>query len=564
ILAGAVAAGLWNISCGGDRSPEINVVDYGAVPDDGVNDTAAVQAAIEACREHPGAELVFSAGTYDFSGDTNPRLRLDGFTGLTIDGNGAEFIGHDLATLFRISNCNVLTFRNFTVDWNPLPFSAGKVIEVGDTYFDLEVIEPHTAQARLRVEGILGYDPEKRRLATRGVDIYQTGFEKTTEVIRPGVMRVYVEKRLPEKGTWVNIRHQIYSYNTFTFSKCANIILNDITIYACPGMGLYAHDSSNFTLTRFNVMIRPETGRWMSSTADATHFNNCRGSITLEECLFEGMGDDATNIHGAYMAVDERLGEKTVALKTGRGRRMPSYVRVDDILEFSSPVENPLQPYIENVVISVIPDEQNRRLIVEVADTLPGQTSRGHIVGNISTTPSARILNCTTIRNRARGMLIKTRDVVIEDCVYEDVSGSALLIRADANYWWESIGTRDIMIRNNRFIRCNFGTARREGIINITAQAKEYGLAPAGVHRDITIEHNEVIDADGSALHVGSSDGVVVRNNTFHRVQDSAVSIRDSRNVIITANTLEDGQGGVTYGPNVAKDTVVIENNSGF
>ena len=39
-------------------------------------------------------------------------------------------------------------------------------------------------------------------------------------------------------------------------------------------------------------------------SADATHFVDCKGTVILEDCVFESMLDDATNIHGVYMKLD--------------------------------------------------------------------------------------------------------------------------------------------------------------------------------------------------------------------------------------------------------------------
>ena len=43
----------------------------------------------------------------------------------------------------------------------------------------------------------------------------------------------------------------------------------------------------------------------ISITADATHYVNCGGYIRMIDCTFENQKDDATNIHGLYMAVEK-------------------------------------------------------------------------------------------------------------------------------------------------------------------------------------------------------------------------------------------------------------------
>ncbi len=63
-------------------------------------------------------------------------------------------------------------------------------------------------------------------------------------------------------------------------------------------MGVIAQRSRNLSLR--SIMVSPPPGgrRIVSTTADATHFVNCTGTIEIVNCLFEQQKDDATNIHG--------------------------------------------------------------------------------------------------------------------------------------------------------------------------------------------------------------------------------------------------------------------------
>lgn len=585
----------------------VRVIDFGAVPDDGKDDTSALQYAISYIKsidEREEISLVFEPGIYDIQGYLKlggqiPSVTIEGINNLTIDGQGAELINHNWSIMFAFRNCNNIKIKNLNIDWDPLPFSGGKVLSVGDNYFDYKVIEPHEVKDGLIIGGVLGYDPKQERLAYRGVDICRA--EADAKLIGPGVIRVYFDESDMEKykghilkiinsykekpdSTYLLLRSPFRGRTAITIKKCSDIVITDVNIYASTGCGILAHDSQNFTLRRYKVMIKPGSGRWFSSNADATQFNSCRGTIIMEDCYFEGMGDDATNVYGEYIEIAEIIDEKTIALKR-HGEVMPGGLRVGDALEFSSRTENPLQPYFEATIKKIIKVAEEGEeappttqffspnislMVVELSKPLSKKTKVNDIVTDLNTLPVVRIRNCTVIRNRARGFLIKTRDVVIENCDFKDISGNALLIRCDATYYWDSAPTRNIIIRNNRFISCNFGTARREGVIQITAQStdqpvsgySEVGLTPVGVHRDITIENNIFRDVDGSAIHVGSADSVVIRNNTMERVSEEAVSIRNSRNVTIIDNKMSEGKGWVKYGPNSDIKTVILKNNT--
>ncbi|MGC3978967.1 MAG: hypothetical protein QM751_12520 [Paludibacteraceae bacterium] len=71
-------------------------------------------------------------------------------------------------------------------------------------------------------------------------------------------------------------------------------------------MGVIAEKTGNISLNKVNICRRPGSNRILSVTADATHFCNCKGKVTIENCLFENMLDDACNMHGTYTKVEQK------------------------------------------------------------------------------------------------------------------------------------------------------------------------------------------------------------------------------------------------------------------
>jgi hypothetical protein len=553
---------------------EIKVTDFGAVPNDGKNDAPAILSAIEACKGKQIAKLVFPSGTYDiYGGQKNERgrsqssLDINNVKNMTIEGNGSEFIGHDYSTMFHFTDCHNITINNLTIDWDPLPYTHGKVVKVDSNYLDIEVIAPFTAQAGRRTEGLLGYDPELHRMARRYTDHYQLGYEKTSEVMRPGVMRLFIGRQdrfkgvLPPVGKYIIARHQIYGYQAFQFLKCSKVQIENVNIYSNPGMGLIAAQSRDFLIRHLKVMIRPGSGRWMSTTADATNFSGCRGTIVMENCLFEGMGDDATNIRsGSYQVVAERLDDRRLSISGGKRGGIPTSPEVGDKLELSGE-DKLLLPYATVTVRSVEIDKKEKRLVVEFSDKLPERIGKGDIVGNASSCPSVRIRDCTVIRNRARGFIIKTRDVIIEDCTFQDVSVSPIGLETDINAWWEAIGSHDVIVRNNRFIDCRFEPGYLSGVIESHTMSQ---TAPAGVHQRITIENNIILGSDKNAVKIGSTDGVNIINNIIDQPKEEAILIYNSRNIRINGNKLTNSKMGLKIGDGCEHATIKVENNIGF
>ena len=558
----------------GKRTFEIKVTDFGAVPDDGKNDTPAILAALEACRDKQGTKLVFAPGRYDINGGPmgqrgrrQSSLNINNINNLTIEGNGAELIGCDYSTMFHFTECHNITINNLTVDWDPVPFTQGKVVAVDSNYVDIEVVSPFTAQAGRRTDGLLGYDPELQRMARRYTDHYQKGHEKPSEIVRPGVMRLFIGRQdrftgtLPPVGKYIIVRHQIYGDQAFQFLKCNKIRIENVNIYSNPGMGVIGRFSRDFLLRHLNVMIRPGSGRWMSCTADATNFGSCRGTIVMENCLFEGMGDDATNVNaGHYQVVTERLSDKKLLIGCGPRDRRVTLPEIGDRLELSGP---DLVPYATAAVKSVKSDERKKTFVVELSDKLPERTKKGDIVGNASGCPSVRIRCCTVSRCRARGFIIKTRDAVIENCTLQNVSASGVVMNVDLNTWWESIGSQDVIIRNNRFIDCRFERAYVSGVIECLAGLREEKASP-GIHRRITVANNIIQGTDGNAIKIGYADGADIVNNVIDKSNKEAVFIYNSRNIRITGNKVTNSIVGLNIADGCEGPTIKVENNVGF
>jgi hypothetical protein len=94
--------------------------------------TLAVRNAIESVTDKD-IKIIFTKGTYTFLPDyakekfsfvTNHGnglkkiiFLLENFNSVEIDGNGSEFIFHGHTAPFQIFNCNSVSIKNLTIDW---------------------------------------------------------------------------------------------------------------------------------------------------------------------------------------------------------------------------------------------------------------------------------------------------------------------------------------------------------------------------------------------------------------------------------------------------------------
>ena len=395
------------------------------------------------------------------------------------------------------------------------------------------------------VQAIIAYNPALHRMGNW--EIYQTQGERDAEPsvrLTNGNLRIFQRRpggaysfndKLPEVGSHVIVRHQVYGYDAFVFRSCADVRLEDVTVHAVPGMAVIGWQSRDITIQR--IKVTPAAGGWMSATADAMHFGGCRGLITVEDSEFAGMGDDAINIHGMYGLVTRRVDDHTV--EAGRARMNPYYdterttwdePQPGDLIEYGGGKE-PLLPQGQLTVAAAHQDAKARRVVIRFKEALPPGIGEKTVLTNVSSNPGVRIRNCYVHGNRARGMLIQTRDVVIERCRFEDITSSGIQLCTDACDWWESLGVRDVTITGCVFRRNCFwwGGAAIQIFSDIPG-----GHSAAGVHQRIRIVDNVFEDhAGGSAIHVGSAEDVELSGNRFTGQKLPAVTIHNSRQVRI-------------------------------
>jgi parallel beta-helix repeat protein len=554
----------------------IPVTQTGAKPGDGADDTAGVRAAIRLCRSKPGSVLRFPKGRYDFHPPEGPPARpvamhFAGCKDLTVEGEGSELVFHGTMGAMAFNECRGVVVRNVVIDSQRPPFSIGEVIAAAGKSFDVEVWKEFPVRGGEAVEAFMEYDPETKFPMPGGLDVYHA--VDSTELLRPQVLRVQLKRAVRAKvGAVMVLRHVVYGPGALAFRSSADVRVENVTIYATPGMGVTGSQSTDLHLKAVRVMNRPGTRRIMSATADATHFNACCGSIRIEDCLFEGMGDDAVNVHGMYLRVTQRLDDKTILAVVRNNWLFPP--QPGHNLELIDPAS--LLPYDTGCVEAVSVDRRAGTHRITFARPLPQRLQAGHYLGNTAWAPKLRITGCQVRANRARGFLIQTRDALVENNTIRHNQSAGINVTTDLHPWTESIGTRDVVIRNNTFEGCNNGAGWHPAVINVFADLEQgKGRGAAGVHRNVLIEGNTIRGTNNAAIFICSADGVVVRNNRIEGSSGkpdrtgghSAVYLRNSRNAEITGNTLAAGPGqtrAVLIGLGCEKGTIKVHANKGF
>ncbi|CAF4747846.1 unnamed protein product, partial [Rotaria sp. Silwood2] len=134
------------------------VSSYGAFPNDNIDDTSAVQLAInKAIANGSNNVVVFQSGTYNFTS----AISIYSAINLTVMGQGMQqtlLVGNSPAAMFKPLHCQGLTITSLAIDFDLLPFTAGYVVSVSTSYLDVQVVSPHRADIGRQVHAILRYN----------------------------------------------------------------------------------------------------------------------------------------------------------------------------------------------------------------------------------------------------------------------------------------------------------------------------------------------------------------------------------------------------------------------
>jgi hypothetical protein len=512
----------------------------------GKDATPLVIKAIKDCKDQKANKIVFPKGKYEFWPDhatekyafisnndhglKNVLFDLSNMSNIDIDGQGSEFLFHGYVCPFILENSKNIKIRNLAIDYARTFHSEG--IITGAYTDSLDIAFSGSYPYKVQNERLMFYDEKdiqypfyhllefsttKRELAYMALD-YITGVETMrVKDLGAGVVRIYLPGIKGNLGNTLVFNAKNRSVPAISILKSQDISINNVTIFHSGGMGVIGQLSKNIMLD--GLKATPSPGRMISLTADPTHFVNCSGNITIQNCLMENQMDDAGNIHNIYARVDKINSPNEVVVKLVHYQQVGIDIFSPGAkIEFATGAD--LTTYHENIITKV---ERLNKDYTKLTFQKPIDKSvqTGHLVGSLDHAPNLLIKNCIVRNNRARGFLLGTRGKVVVENNYFHTWWGALDLYANGNDWYEQGGVRDVTIRNNTFDNCNYGLNVGMGvIIDLIQIAKE---PPAGkyYHKNVLIENNKFRIFNPNILTLVSIDGLSFRNNKIDTIQNT-------------------------------------------
>ena len=508
------------------------------------------------CREHPGTTLVVPQGTYHITGELaksamnsvltgewggnpqrnmfNPKYKydrgicFDGQQGTRVIADGALLLADGFMEPVSLVNCTDIEICGLTIDHLRKPYSRGRVTELQPTDKDGNracVIEfdpecPVCEKSPLTLRYVF-YDPEAECNVYAGVKDY-------TFVDSYHINATLDRADSVHDGVLYYCAHTYHSRPGILIENAKNIRLTDITIHSQPGMGIVGNRSEDVVISGLRVV--PSEGHHMSTNTDATHFTSMKGLLRFENCIFDGQGDDFTNVHTYYQAIIGREDECTCIIqeKTPDGTHAQTldYPDIGDTLELTD--KKTLQTVGLYRVVGCTPMHEQWMCKVTLDRPLPENTE-DLVLSDITRLPRVELVNCTATRHFARSILLKNRDALVENCTFRDVMGPAIVAAAES-WWSEGVCPANITIRGNIMYNCGGIWGEACGIV-IKADSDE---AQGCSIYNITIEDNIIECKNGKpGIFVRNTDGAVIRNNRITTTAEAPIHIECCENVTL-------------------------------
>ncbi len=526
--------------------------EHGVVP--GEDCTLKLYALTEQYKQD--ATFVFEDGDYIFDSRLEYDYRLSNTTVLPVrklgiwlknaknvhlEGNGARlwFSGH--MQPFTFDHCEDCSAAGFVVDWKKPLVAEGIVTAYTENSVDL-FVDPDIFPHRLTDAGWLEFDtgngewyPLKKSSQIQFDGNTCTVRRNTGDKFAPAPViervgeNIYRMRHKKEDGVVdtaignINVlRHNERWHAGIFTEKCKNILLSDITVYSCGGLGCLAQFCENLTFRRVQFVPNEKAGRKITSGRDdGMHITCCSGTITITECSFLGLMDDPINVHSCCVVAEEIVDRRTIRCRYMHEEALGFHYWVEAGDEISFIERSHMQTFASCTAASY-ELETMETFVLKFAEDLPESVFKADpatiSLDNLTHTAA---FTCTKNRFgscRARGILVSTpKPVRISENTFES-SGSAVLVAGDSNYWFESGECHDVEISNNVFTNTCLSSMYQftEGMISICPVVPQ-PETDKPFHKNIRITGNVFDSPDVPVLYGFSTTNLTFRGNRICR-----------------------------------------------
>ena len=470
-------------------------------------------------------------GRYRVKPQRAQHLALKGLRDVTIVADRVEMICTETSRALTLSGCTNVTVRGLTIDYDPLPFTQGRIVRLSEDkkVHEIELFDGYPAADKVDGSKYEIFRPDTRTLRC-------PDYSYTVEKVGAKRLRVVKGRSsaqdLEQVGDIVVIGTTDApggrNAHAVVVEGCQNVRLERLTLYASNCFGFLEYDCDGTTYERCVLDRRPAASdpvvradpRIRSTNADAFHSKYAVKGPRLLGCVAQYQGDDCRNICGDYHLVTACQGRVLRVLAKHRmnieagdpvevvsydGRRLPDATAVS--VERAGRITDEERAFLAKQRM----DEGLRSRACTDAYTVTldrdAELPTGSVIASQRHVGNGFLVKgCRFGFNRSRGILIKGSAGEVAGNILSGSRMAAVLVTPE--YWWLEAGcSSDVVIRDNVIAGCG------RTAVEVSAHDAKGRVAPAGVHRRIAIVRNRIEGSPLPGIVVTSTDGLTVRGN---------------------------------------------------
>ncbi|RRJ98536.1 right-handed parallel beta-helix repeat-containing protein [Opitutaceae bacterium TAV3] len=449
------------------------------------------------------------------------------------------------------TDCDGLTLRGFTIDFDPLAFTQGTVETIDpekreitftlhDGYPDLA---PHYLSGRAH---LFSPDPVSPKWKTTAPDIYAT--KATALTPRRGVLYFSPAEKAKfaafALGDYValDFRHS----RGIRVERASNLRIENVTLHSVPSIGVICRYMDGKNVFRYKIERGPlppgaTIPRLLSTSADGLNYAYARTGPLVEQCDFSFMGDDSINLHGITFFVARVDGRTVSLLRPYPQEAFASIIAPGDEIRSLAPDTFDVKgrSKVVRFAIDPHPAEDFSELAartwksaavkagkltvyrLEFSDPLPLETGDFLELPAISA-PGWIIRDNHFHDHRGRALRLMASNGIAENNLIENIKQAAITIGPEFAFWREAGWVDNVTIRNNTIRRVGYDqrpATYAPGAISVFYRGETPDAPrPAMRNENIRIEQNTIEQTGGPAIHINQARNIRVTKN---RIRDT-------------------------------------------
>ena len=467
---------------------------------------------------------------------SNVHVLIENLSDTEIIAEGVTLLCTDLTRAVMFRNCRKVELRGLTVDYDPLPFTQGDIVEVNgpEGWLDVKIHAGYPVRAQGRIDIV-----DRQTRFRRENKPFMWG--SRPELRNGGVVRIHNRSAagFARVGDMASLsgNMQYALAHTIGIEACDGVVLREVSVYSSNCMGIIAaggEGGHQFLACRV-VPGPPPKGavepRLLSTNADAILTARMRKGVLTERCEIRDAGDDSWSVQSASFVILKKEGRLLYLTPWQTDAPSPGDHLCASLDTPSLSVRTVEAVPAKNVELSVAMRQQvtnaasELRLSLKAGFKNEGMLCKVEMERDVPWGEGASLYcpdrqgNGFVFRNnrvRSSGRILIKASGLVEGNTFERIK--AIVVRPEVPRR-AAAGIAEIIIRNNTIIDANMHNPSAErlqaGAVCVAAEGEKGQPRPAGIFGRVVIEGNTIRGGNGAGVVVTSVKEVQITGNRF-------------------------------------------------